>query len=70
MAADQLSKKNPDGTKLGQSASDLISLYGVTPVVQRTFLASLTAGSTTASVKASIARIRQVLIAVGIMAPS
>lgn len=31
----QLSDKNPDGTALGQSASDLIALYGVTPVSQR-----------------------------------
>jgi hypothetical protein len=31
----QLSDKNPDGTALGQSTSDLISLYGVTPVSQR-----------------------------------
>lgn len=31
----QISDKNPDGTSLGQSASDLISLYGVTPVSQR-----------------------------------
>lgn len=36
MAADQLSKLNPDGTKFGQSATDLIGLYGVTPVVQPT----------------------------------
>lgn len=35
MAADQLSKANPDGTKLGQSATDLVSLYGATPVAQR-----------------------------------
>ena len=31
----QLSDKNNDGTSLGQSTSDLISLYGVTPVSQR-----------------------------------
>lgn len=31
----QLSDKNPDGTALGQSTSDLIALYGVTPVSQR-----------------------------------
>lgn len=35
-AADQLSKAPPGGTSLGQSANDLISLYGVTPVAQRT----------------------------------
>jgi hypothetical protein len=31
----QLSDGNPDGTSLGQSASDLVSLYGVTPASQR-----------------------------------
>lgn len=36
MAADQLSKLNPDGTVMGQSASDKISYYGATPVTQRT----------------------------------
>ena len=38
----QLSDSNPDGTSLGQSASDLISLYGATPIAQRssTVLAS------------------------------
>ena len=30
----QLSDSNPDGTSLGQSATDLISFYGVTPIVQ------------------------------------
>lgn len=36
MAADQLSKNSPDGTLLGQSATDKIALYGGTPVAQRT----------------------------------
>lgn len=31
----QLSAKNADGTTLGQSATDLVSLYGATPVAQR-----------------------------------
>ena len=32
----QLSDGNSDGTSLGQSATDKVSLYGVTPVAQRT----------------------------------
>jgi hypothetical protein len=32
----QLSDGNPGGTGLGQSAADLVSLYGVAPVAQRT----------------------------------
>lgn len=35
LPAKQLSDLNPGGTGLGQSAADLISLYGVTPVAQR-----------------------------------
>ncbi len=31
----QLSDGNDDGTSLGQSTSDKVSLYGVTPIVQR-----------------------------------
>ena len=31
-----VSDATPDGTSLGQSASDKISLYGVTPIAQRT----------------------------------
>lgn len=31
----QLSDLNPDGTSTGQSATDKISFYGFTPVVQR-----------------------------------
>ena len=34
-AGKQLSDGNPSGTSLGQDTSDLISLYGVTPVSQR-----------------------------------
>lgn len=35
MAARQLSTAEPDGISLGQSATDKISFYGVTPVTQR-----------------------------------
>lgn len=31
----QLSDMNPDGTALGQSATDLIGFYGKAPVAQR-----------------------------------
>ena len=35
MAADELSKYNPDGTTMGQAAADKIGFYGATPIVQR-----------------------------------
>ena len=34
MAVKQLTDANADGTTFGQSTSDLISLYGKTPIVQ------------------------------------
>lgn len=37
-----LSDSNPDGTSLGQSTSDLIALYGGTPVSQRAAAAQAT----------------------------
>jgi hypothetical protein len=52
MAVDQLSKKCPDGTALGQSASDKVGFYGTTPVAQPGSPSgnthTPTAGSTTA----------------------
>lgn len=34
-SVNELSSKNADGTRLGQSATDIISFYGATPVAQR-----------------------------------
>lgn len=56
----QLSDANADGTVLGQSATDLISLYGVTPVAQRTstvLASSLMSASTYVSVASNTAAI-------------
>lgn len=53
-----LSDKNPDGTSLGQSNADLISLYGVTPVSQRAAAiqaASVVSASTYISVTTNFA---------------
>lgn len=36
MTVKELSDKNPDGTRMGQATSDLISFYGTTCVSQRT----------------------------------
>jgi hypothetical protein len=44
----QLSDGNPGGTGLGQSSTDLISFYGVTPVVQRTTTLGTTVATTVA----------------------
>lgn len=49
MAIDQLSRRPPDGTKFGQSATDLISFYGVTPVAQRSSSVQATTNIATSS---------------------
>jgi len=40
-----LSDKNPDGTALGQSSTDLISFYGATPIVRPSVPAAITDAS-------------------------
>lgn len=37
MAAKQLSDKDPEGTKLGQSSTDLIGFYGRAPIAQPSY---------------------------------
>lgn len=50
MAVKQLSDGNPDGTTLGQSATDLIALHGATPIAQ---MAVTTAPAATAATNSS-----------------
>lgn len=68
MAADHISKKNPDGTIYGQTATDLISFWGATPGVQMTTITSIGATATSAILKARINSIRTSLRRVGLMA--
>lgn len=49
MAAKQLSDGNGEGTKLGQSATDLVGFYGVTPVDQPAVVADATDAATAIS---------------------
>lgn len=60
MAVKQLSDGGSDGVKLGQSATDKVSLYGVTPVAQRTstvLATSLLSASSYVSVASNTAAI-------------
>jgi hypothetical protein len=60
MAVKQLSDGGTDGTKLGQSATDKVGLYGVTPVAQRTstvLATSLLSASSYVSVASNTAAI-------------
>ena len=68
-----LSDNNTDGTSLGQSATDKVSLYGVTPIVQRSGVSQNTTLLTTASstaidtlTKAAIIEIMDTLRVLGI----
>jgi hypothetical protein len=69
----ELSDKGPDGTRLGQSATDKIGFYGVTPIVQRSGGAQATSLVGTASstavdsnLKAAVIEIMNTLAALSI----
>lgn len=47
--AKQLSDGNPGGSGLGQSTTDLISFYGVTPIAQRSGAAQAAVTTTAAT---------------------
>lgn len=69
MAADQLSKKTSDGTVLGQSSSDKIGFYGKTAITLRSLPASIGTAATTATLKAAINQIRNLLKNLGLATP-
>ena len=65
MAVKHLSDARADGVTLGQSATDKISTYGVTPVVQ----AAITAAGTDAATTQTLANaLRTMAINLGLMA--
>jgi UDP-N-acetyl-D-mannosaminuronic acid transferase (WecB/TagA/CpsF family) len=48
----QLHDGNPDGVRFGNSASDKVGFYGVTPVVQASTLTSVTTTAATSTTNA------------------
>ena len=62
--AKQLSDANPGGSGLGQSATDKISFYGITPVVQAAIAAAGTDAGTTQTLANDL---RTKLIALGLV---
>lgn len=64
MGIKQLSDGGSDGTKLGQSITDKISLYGVTPIAQRALAAQATSLVGTASSTAVDTNLKAALIEV------
>lgn len=49
MGVEYVNNKNDDGASFGQSAADLISFYGVSPVAQAATIAAATNTTTTTS---------------------
>jgi hypothetical protein len=65
MAERQLGRATPDGTNMGQSATDKIGFYGTTAVVQATIAA---AGTDAATTQALANDLRTKLAALGLVA--
>lgn len=73
MVVEQIGKGAPDGATFGGSTTELVSLYGVTPIAQRSGGAQATSLVGTASstaidtdVKAAIIEIMDTLAALGL----
>lgn len=64
----QLSDKNPDGTSLGQSATDKIGFYGTTPAVQGATIADLAETPATTAIAVAVNAIIARLKTVGLIA--
>lgn len=69
MAVKHLSDNNPDGTLLGQSATDKVAFFGATPIVQPTSSdqAAITAGATTTACNTLVIALRKALVDLGII---
>ena len=73
MTVKQVSDGGPDGMKLGQSATDLVGLYGTTPVAQRanaiqatSVISAYTATSASALIGALLVEIANTLNGLGV----
>lgn len=69
MAVKELSDKGVDGTRLGQSATDLIGFHGATPSDQRAVLTVATA-ATIGTIRSGVQEIIALLKEKGLMASS
>ena len=69
MALKQLSDGGPDGTRLGQSATDKVGFFGVTPAVQPTNAAqsAITAAASLVGAVALLIEIRAALVTLGVI---
>lgn len=68
MAIKELSDSNPDGTRLGQAATDKLGFYGLTtPIVRPSVTAVTTATATTALNETRITRLYAALENLGLI---
>jgi len=65
----ELSDGNPDGNRMGQSATDLVGFHGATPSDQRAILTLATA-ATILTTTVAVQEIKALLIEKGLMAAS
>jgi len=68
MAVNQLSDGNPAGVSVGQSATDLVSVYGETPVVQGAAVTTLATTPTATDIATAVNSIITRLQSFGIIA--
>lgn len=66
----QLSDGRPDGTQLGQSASDKVAFYGGTPTTQISYIATITASTTLTQLVANLNTLLDALKTRGLIATS
>ncbi len=67
MAIKQLSDGGPEGTSMGQSSTDLISFYGVTPVVKGAAVTALVTTPTATDVATAVNSIILRLQTIGLL---
>lgn len=67
MAKKELSDGGPDGTSLGQSATDKIGFFGTTPIVKPSIAAASSSVATTTILETRVAGIIAALAALGLV---
>lgn len=67
MALKELSDAGPEGTRLGQSATDLVGFHGATPSDQRA-VTTLATNATIATVRTAVIELINLLKEKGLMA--
>ena len=67
MAIHHVSDKNPDGTLLGQSTTDLIGFYGLTTPIAQPSVTAAALTATTATNELGLARLTAALVALNLI---